>query len=116
MKRTIISSVVLVFLAFIIIVVYNYNIGTQIAVLVEPKIEKNDWIVLTSIKSDDTLNIIEVCYQEKYGLERVVFCTAIFENQKLGEYKCISPTLNLILQKSNLNSFQTKTVLKNKIK
>jgi hypothetical protein len=118
MKNIKIWTIVGISLLLVVITVsYNWNriIGT-FSVFEEPKIEKNDWTPLSSIRVEDSLKIIKVVYQEKYGIEKVVCCMAIFENIKTGEYKCIAPWLNLILQKSNLNSFQFETVLKSEMK
>jgi hypothetical protein len=76
-------------------------------------IKENDWVFFASIKPEDSLNVLKVTYQEKYGLEKEIYCTAVFENKKTGEYKCIAPWMpNHVLQKSNLISFDPKEVSK----
>jgi hypothetical protein len=118
MKNIKIWTIVGISLLLVIITVsYNWDriIGT-FSVFEEPKIEKNDWVTFSSINPDDTLNVLKVVYQEKYGLEKTIFCKAIFDNTKTAEYKCVAPWLSLILQKSNLNSFQFETVLRSEMK
>jgi len=79
----------------------------------EVKIEPNDWQVVQSIDLNDSLRVIKVVYQEKYGSERIVFCNAIFENKKTSEYKCIAPWLEgLVLEKSNVNAITYNKVTK----
>lgn len=88
----------------IVIVVYNWNNITVGNITVNTQLNDtvNAWTALASTEKDS----IKVIYQEKYGAEKVLYCRVIFENNKTGEYKCVAPWLgNVILQKSNLNSF-----------
>lgn len=76
-------------------------------------IQDNEWTPFMSVK--DTLSVLKVVYREKYGLGSLitVYCTAIFDNKKTNEYKCIAPWLpKLVLQKSNLVSFDPKVIQK----
>ena len=83
------------------------------AIQKDQAIPDNDWKFFASIVPGDSLNILKVVYQEKYGSEKTIYCTAVFENDKTGEYKCIAPWLpNCTLQQSNLNSFNYQIVLK----
>jgi hypothetical protein len=110
MSKKVWAAVAIVLLIVIIIVSYNWDkMSFNVNVFQEPKIEKSDWTVVTSVKPEDTSHVLVVTYQEKYGLERTVQCKAVFENVKTAEYKCVSPELgSLLLQKSNLNSFSSK--------
>lgn len=73
--------------------------------------KENDWTPFVAVK--DTLNVIKVTYQEKYGMEKCIYCTAVFENRITGEYKCVASWLsNFVLQKCNLISFDPKIVPK----
>jgi len=106
----------LLVLIIAITIFYNWNRYSGNVVVFEEKPIKNDWVVLVSVKPEDTMKVIEVKYQEKYGLEKTAICKAVFENSKTGEYKCISPEIgSLILQKSNLNSFNSKIVFKDSL-
>jgi len=103
----------------VVIIVYNWDritstIISNVTVYQDStNIEPNDWVQSTSIKPEDSLNIIKVDYQEKYGSEKTAYCMCVFENSKTGEYKCVSPKLgSLVLQKSNLISFQFTIVPK----
>lgn len=119
MKNSKIWTIIcVILLCFIITLVYNWDriLGT-LSVFEEQTLEKNDWVSIQSIKLEDSLNVIKITYQEKYGLERTFYCKAVFENIKTAEYKCVAPWLgSLLLQKSNLNSFQTSIVSKAEMK
>jgi hypothetical protein len=90
----------------------NFNGLNNFAAYVPQKEEeKNDWSVVSAIKENDSLQKIQVIYQEKYGAEKTIYCKVVFENIKTGEYKCLSPEIGtLVLQKSNLNSFKISRI------
>jgi hypothetical protein len=117
MKNVKIWSIIgIVSMCLIITLFYNWDttIGS-LSVFQEQTEDKNDWVVIQSIK--DSLSVIKITYQEKYGIEKSAYCMVVFENVKTAEYKCIAPWLgSLLLQKSNLNSFQTSMVSKSEMK
>jgi hypothetical protein len=95
---------VIILLCIFVTVAYNWNNITIGNIATKTKLTDtvNVWIALSSTEKDS----IKVTYQEKYGIEKTLYCSAIFENNKTGEYKCVAPWLgNIVLQKSNLNSF-----------
>lgn len=108
MSKKIISILTIVAILLIIVgttLLFNkdriFNVNT-FETKQDQTLDNNDWVPIASTKS-----ILEVTYQEKYGLEKTILCKAVFENNKTKEYKCISPELgSLILQKANLNSFK----------
>jgi hypothetical protein len=116
-KKIIISIatfVVLFLICAVVTICYNYNNGSTPNIVTDVIIDKNDWDLVVSVGSEDSCKFVEVCYQEKYGMEKTILCKVVFENLKNGEYKCVSADLgNLVLQKSNLNSFKTKIITKN---
>jgi hypothetical protein len=79
-------------------------------------ITENEWIPHTSINVTDTSHAIEVTYDQKYGRTVRIYCMAVFENKKENRYKCIAPWLGKKeIERSNINDFQTKIVLKSEI-
>ena len=68
-----------------------------------------EWKVEYYSEKPDSIDL-KVTYQEKYGLERVVFCKAVFSNSKTNQYKLISPEVSLILEKSNLISLKVEKI------
>lgn len=110
-KKSILVIAIILLIGAVTTISYNYNKGSTSTSVVNVPEEKNPWDLVMSVGPNDSNKFVEVIYQEKYGLEKIVSCKAVFENVKAGEYKCISASLgNLILQKSNLNSFKTKIV------
>lgn len=77
------------------------------------KIVPNDWKVHTSISPEDTSNIIEVTYDQKYGRTIHLYCMAVFENEKKNKYRCVAPWLGKKeIERSNVNDFQTRIIPK----
>ena len=68
-----------------------------------------EWKVECHSEKPDSIDL-KVTYQEKYGLERVMLCKAVFSNSKTNQYKLISPDLNQILEKSNLISLRVEKI------
>jgi len=53
---------------------------------------------------------LKVTYQEKYGMEKVYICKAVFSNSKTNQYKLISPKVNLVLERANLVSLKVEKI------
>ena len=106
-------AVAIVVVVILTTIVYNWNRNPgSFSIFEGPKIEQNDWTPFASIQPNDSLNVLKVVYQEKYGSEKTIYCKVIFDNTKTAEYKCVAPWLDLILEKSNLNSFKFSTISK----
>jgi len=114
MKVKLISLIAIIVLIVVVVIVYNCNRNTFTNITVfDQNVGKNEWDLVSSISPEDSLNILKVTYQEKYGMLRVIFCKVIFDNKKTAEYKCLSAEFgSVILQKSNLVSFKFEKVLK----
>jgi len=62
-----------------------------------------EWKIISYATNPDSLNV-RVTYQEKYGSEKTILCKAVFMNEKSQQYKLVSPSSAVILEKSNIVS------------
>lgn len=84
---------------------YNY---TQ-----DVKIEENEWKVISSIKPEDTTNILKVMYKDEIGLQtQYVYCKIIWQSRKSGDYKCTAPWMDKfkIIKSSNILELDIHTI------
>jgi hypothetical protein len=61
-----------------------------------------EWEALSYTTNPDS--ILRITYQEKYGSEKTFLCKALFINDRSQQYKLISPSGTIILEKSNIVS------------
>lgn len=123
MKKTGLILVTLAVIACVIIfiVIKNTN-SNQTIILPVPskdsiKIESNPWKEYSTIPPGDTINVIKVQYDQKYGRSVLLYCTAVFENTKENKYRCIAPWLDKQdIEKSNINDFKVTKVLRKEMK
>jgi hypothetical protein len=114
LKKVLIATGLIVLIVGIVIV-YNWNNFPTTVSIFEKKEEQNPWSPIVFITVNDSDQVVKIVYQEKYGLEKVEYCMAVFSSKE--EYKCVAPWLgDLILQKQNLNSFKTQKVPKTEMK
>lgn len=77
------------------------------------KIEESPWKVLSCIKSNDSVYVYKVTWDQKYGVTKTAYCMAIFKNESTNEYKLIAPWLNTVLiEKQNINDIDIAKVEK----
>lgn len=121
MKKWIIVSSIIVALAIIAIV---YEIWrntspvnlTSYSTIDSVKIEANPWQPYLSIPIDDTENVYEVIWSQKYGSARICYCKAIFINEKMRQYKMIAPwRAGIIVEYANTNDIAFNKVSKEKM-
>jgi len=77
------------------------------------KVEINPWVPYLSISEEDTVNIYEVIWDQKYGATKTAYCMVIFKNDKLRQYKLIAPWINsIVIEGQNINDIKITKVLK----
>jgi hypothetical protein len=76
-------------------------------------IDVNSWKSYMSIPVNDTDNIYEVTWAQKYGDTKTLYCMSIFKNEVTKEYKLVAPWLNaLIIEDQNANDIKINKVSK----
>ena len=78
----------------------------------------NEWRLVGSVGIDDTLTALAITFSSEIGLDQsTVFCRAIWEDKKTGDYKCTAPWIGnfYLIKKSNLLFISIDRVLKDSV-
>ena len=117
-RKTYVSIITVIEILIIIgLIIWSQNRGMLIGFFnntpKEGVIPENDWKVLSAINADDTANVINVCYDQKYGNTVNLYCLVVFQNDKIGQIKFVAPWIdNAIVERSNMNDIKIKVVSK----
>lgn len=76
-------------------------------------IDMNPWKSYVSIPVNDTENLYEVTWAQKYGDTKTMYCMSVFRNESAKEYKLVAPWLNaLVIEDQNANDIKITKVSK----
>ena len=74
-------------------------------------VDTNPWKPYLSISSEDTGNVYEVVWDQKYGATKKMYCMAVFRNDQTKQYKLIAPWLTgIIIEEQNTNNIRFNRV------
>lgn len=112
--------VTIIVVALIGYVIYEANVpryfGPNMNIIEEPIIKPNDWQPYKSITPEDSIHILKVTWAEKYGENRVVYCKAVFKNDKEKQYKMVAPWMNDVeIERTNMNDITFEILLKSSV-
>lgn len=83
---------------------------TTVTTLSKPVVA-SDWVVEFSVPIGDTCNVVKVGYTQKYGTYVELYCKAVFNNSKTGQYKFVAPWLDgALVERSNMDDITYKLV------
>lgn len=89
--------------------VYIGSDGKQIA---EPKIEENAWQPYKAIDLMDSTHVYKVSWSPEANTDRVMYCRAVFRNDKEKQYRLIAPWLDGVdIERPNMDDIQFDKVL-----
>ena len=85
---------------------------SEILTVPEYKEQINKWKVYKVIDLSDTDHIYRVTWTQEYGSPQVVYCKAVFKNDKDNQYKLVAPWIGgLDIDRSNVGDIKFEKVL-----
>lgn len=116
MKKWIAYVIVALGVVGVVYVIWDQNSSVNLSnytVRDTTVIEANPWKPYRNIPEGDTENIYEVSWDQKYGVTKKKYCTAVFRNEQSKQYKLIAPWLDdQIIEYQNTNDIIFTKVLK----
>lgn len=89
------------------------NVLSNYTTLDTAVVETNPWKPYLGISENDTDNVIEVVWDQKYGATKKSYCKAVFQNEKTHQYRLIAPWMESItIECQNTNDINFNKISK----